>query len=392
MAITADELIVGKPGQTALEITERRAAVEQRRQDREKPRKDFLLTGKKGETSEFEIVSNRETVERFSDQSGAPKNVEDLTDEERETWLRTGERPAGKEKKSAKESNRPKPEDFHDEEGKLDEAAFERAFRAWDEEDRAKQSAKDDGEPGEQRDEAQEQAAREQEQKDEAQAEKELLAQVEKESDTWWSEPAHAEAVKTFPERWQAMEAALTPEQKATVESSRKVIGQTISPELNRFVLNALARVKNLGPVYVELMREPDLLKAMNRDWTASANWANSPDARKLRISADTVIRHMLKNFDRRIEKAKNGAKASNGAKPHASTNGASEKPVRKLTGAGKPPIEASGASSSPADDGSSDAAWKRKDLTKEERGELYRTRKNKEESDARRAKYRRRR
>jgi hypothetical protein len=52
----------------------------------------------------------------------------------------------------------------------------------------------------------------------------------------------------------------------------------------------------------------------------------------------------------------------------------------KKLTRAGKPPVEAGGGSSSPQDDGSSDAAWQRKDLTLEARGELYRTRKNAEE------------
>lgn len=58
-----------------------------------------------------------------------------------------------------------------------------------------------------------------------------------------------------------------------------------------------------------------------------------------------------------------------------------------KLTKAGKPPTEAAGSSTAPADDGSSEAAWKRKDLTAEERGELYRERKNKEDREKRRKK-----
>lgn len=64
--------------------------------------------------------------------------------------------------------------------------------------------------------------------------------------------------------------------------------------------------------------------------------------------------------------------------------------PVRidkKLTAAGKPPAEAAGGTSSPEDDGSADAAWKRKDLSAEERGELYRERKNKEDREKRRKK-----
>lgn len=61
--------------------------------------------------------------------------------------------------------------------------------------------------------------------------------------------------------------------------------------------------------------------------------------------------------------------------------------PEKKLTRAGKPPVEASGASSSPADDGSPDAAWRRKDLSPAERGELYRERQNKADREKRRKK-----
>lgn len=59
----------------------------------------------------------------------------------------------------------------------------------------------------------------------------------------------------------------------------------------------------------------------------------------------------------------------------------------RKLTQAGKPPSESAGSSSSPNDDGSPDAAWRRKDLSPSERGELYRERKNKEEREKKRKK-----
>ena len=61
--------------------------------------------------------------------------------------------------------------------------------------------------------------------------------------------------------------------------------------------------------------------------------------------------------------------------------------PKENLTKAGKPPAEAQGGSSSPADDGSPDAAWKRKDLTPEQRGELYRERQNEVERAKRRKK-----
>lgn len=75
-------------------------------------------------------------------------------------------------------------------------------------------------------------------------------------------------------------------------------------------------------------------------------------------------------------------AKQGKGA---AKVEGAKETP--QLTKAGKPPVEAVGGSSSPEDDGSADAAWKRKDLSSEARGELYRERKNKEDREKRRKK-----
>lgn len=62
------------------------------------------------------------------------------------------------------------------------------------------------------------------------------------------------------------------------------------------------------------------------------------------------------------------------------------EKPERKLTNAGRPPIEPTGGSASPDDDGSPEAAFKRKDLTQEKRGELYRERQNKLEIERRKA------
>jgi hypothetical protein len=62
------------------------------------------------------------------------------------------------------------------------------------------------------------------------------------------------------------------------------------------------------------------------------------------------------------------------------------EKGAKKLTSAGKPPLEAAGGSSA-TDNGSSEAAFRRKDLSVEARGELYRERKNKEDRDKRRKK-----
>ena len=69
-------------------------------------------------------------------------------------------------------------------------------------------------------------------------------------------------------------------------------------------------------------------------------------------------------------------------------TNGAGksegERKFTPLTKAGKPPAEAAGGTSSPEDDGSPEAAWKRKDLSAADRGELYRERKNKQDREKR--------
>lgn len=79
---------------------------------------------------------------------------------------------------------------------------------------------------------------------------------------------------------------------------------------------------------------------------------------------------------------------AKNGAGDEEFNEGDEGKPKGKqLTKAGKPPVEASGATSSPNDDGSADAAWRRKDLSPEERGELYRERRNAEERAKRKKK-----
>lgn len=353
------------------ELYERREAVEKHRQEQEKPRKDFL-SGKAGKASDyFDVTTNRETVEKYVDQTGAPEEVENLSESAREKWLRTGELPekkpngkaAERKAEAAKPPERPKLADYRDENGEVKHEDYEKALDKYEADKTAFDKQEADAKNAEPK-------KTEQEKTEPTQEDREVLAEVERESETWHTEPAHAEAMKTFPQRWQAMQAALTPEQKSQVEASVKAIGQTIPADLNRFVLGALARTKNMGAVYVELMRQPGLLLSINHDWMRSANWQKSPDALKLRINTDKAIRHMLKVFDRRAGSA---------------TNGTGEKSARKLTQAGKPFLESAGASSSPADDGSSEAAWKRKDLTQDERGELYRTRKNAEESARRR-------
>ncbi len=355
---------------------ERNAAIEKLRTEKEKPRTDFLLSGKGDAKEFFDVETNAAVLEELTNQDGAPKPFDEYTPPEREKFLRDGELLPAKQKEkvaakkeAAEAPTRPKMADFLDENRNLKEKEYESALDKYE-------SDKSEFEK-QQADAKTDEAKR----SEPTQEDREILAEVERESETWFTEPQHAEAVRTFPQRFQAMETALTPDQKTIVSASQKAIGP-ISKELNTFVLNVLARTKNMGAVYVELLRQPALLWTMNHDWTQSANWKNDPAALKLRISTDKAIRHMLKSFDRRA--------VSNGAKPNASPNGA-ERGTRTLTQAGRPPQEAAGGSSTPDDDGSSDAAWKRKDLTQEERGELYRSRKNQEEAEARRKRYPRR-
>jgi hypothetical protein len=363
------------PSKSILEVAnERREEMEAAHTAREKPRLDFLKSGKGNAKEFFDIDSNAAELEQFTGKQ-VHEEVEDLSESAREKWLRTGDvpdvKPNGAAKKKAEQAAkleppvRPQLADFR-KDGEIDHEGYEAALDRYEQEkttfDKAQTDAKSAASNKEEKLTPEQLAQLDQESK-------EVLTEVEKESETWHTEPAHAEAMKTFPQRWQQMEASLTPEQKATVDFSRKALGNTISPELNRFVLNAMARTKNMGAVYVELLREPGLLWKMNDDWTRSSNWQNDPAALKLRIGTDKVIRHMLKLFDRRA-------------------GGVGSAAARKLTSAGRPPIEAGGGGSSPADDGSSDAAWRRKDLTSSEKGELYRERKNQEEIDNRRKKY----
>jgi hypothetical protein len=202
-----------------------------------------------------------------------------------------------------------------------------------------------------------------------AQLDNEIFEQINK-NPKWWEEPEHAEAHRTMPERTVAGIKALSEQEKQVIASS-PVRTMQLDTEFDNFLGHAMARVKNLGKIHLEFARSPDLVKRMNEDWIKSRT---DP---KFRWATERVIRYMLHSWDK---KAGSGVAAS---KPNGGE--------RQLTRAGRPPVEATGSHSSPADDGSAEAAWKRKDLTTEERGELYRTRKNEEEAKARRARHRRR-
>ena len=89
----------------------------------------------------------------------------------------------------------------------------------------------------------------------------------------------------------------------------------------------------------------------------------------------------------RKLVLLEEGVKAEFAKQAKAKANGSEETPTgkdKKLTRADKPPTEAAGGTSTPEDDGSPDSAFRRKDLSSEERGELYRERMNKKEAEER--------
>lgn len=315
-------------GETYTEIKERREHIERNRKDREQSRTEYMRSGVGKASDHVEVTTNRETIERYKDQTGAPKAVEEYDDEEREAWLR-GSPPVPKEKPAAKKEEQ--------------------------------QAAAAEGEKPNDKKRSESPA--------DAQRAKEIREEIEKSvgKRDWWAEPEHEPAIRSFPQRRDEALAAMSPEEKAQVNRS---LGDhmPLDPELRSFLVHALSRVKNLRPVYVELAKDHGLLMQMNNDWMRSTN------NHQLRWSTERVIRYMLHTWDK-------AGSASNGA----------EKRERKLTQAGRAPTEATGGYSSPNDDGSPDAAWRRKDLSSEERGELYRERMNNSDREKRRKKYPRR-
>jgi hypothetical protein len=354
-------LVPGEHGgkTTQQQLIERREAVEANRREREKPREDYLKTGKGKASDHFEVTTNRETVERFSNQDGAPKTFEDFTESEREKFLRDGELiPAKPEAKAAEKKAggpaRPKLTDFV-KDGAVDNDGYEKALDRYETDKSAFEKA---------------QGGRKAEPEFDPQLDRELYEEVGKRRD-WWAEEGHAEAHKTLQTRTVQSLQALSQGEKNIIANS-PVRAIQLNPEFDSFLGHAMARVKNLGRIHLELAVSPELVKQMNQDWIKSA------DNPKMRWSTERAIRYMLHSWDKKAGSASGGS------------NGGDRKTERKLTQASGF-REAAGGSSAPADDGSAEAAWKRKDLSQEERGETYRQRKNEEEAAARRKKYGRR-
>jgi hypothetical protein len=345
------------------EILERREAIEQIRKDREKPREEWQRTGK-GASEQVELISNRETRERYANQDGAPVSTEDLTESAREKWLRTGDLPEKKANGKAKETvaekppERPKLADYRNAEGQVDNERYEAALDRYEAEKTAF---------------AERQAAKPNEGAV-ADLDRETFEEFKTERQDFWNESEHAEAHRTFPDRVVRVIQALTPAEKQVLTNS-PVSKMKLHGDLDGYLGHALSRVKNLGRVLVVLNKDVPLMERINADY---AKTEGNPQKR---FESQQMIRYVLKYIDKQV------AKMSDTQWHGSGSNGAE----RKLTRAGRPPLEPSGGMSSPADDGSAEAAWKRKDLSAEAKGELYRERKNAEETAARRKRYGRR-
>lgn len=160
----------------------------------------------------------------------------------------------------------------------------------------------------------------------------------------------------------------------------KAIYGTEISKEDIHKVVGRLADTQSSAPeLFVQLQTSkvfPHLVNLFQKDPKLLDKLIDHSKDIKTRPDATRFLRDMERDVE--VELAKQKDKLADGG---------DKEPDKKLTRAGKPPVEASGSSSSPADDGSPDAAWRRKDLSPAERGELYRERQNKVDREKRRKK-----
>lgn len=156
----------------------------------------------------------------------------------------------------------------------------------------------------------------------------------------------------------------------------KTIYGKEISVENIHKIAGKLAETQRTSPaVFVQLQTSkvfPHLVKIFEGDSALLDKFITQANDPKTFPDAVRALFGMERDIEAELAKqAKEPAKKE-------------EKP---LTKAGKPPAEAAGGTSTPEDDGSPDAAWKRKDLSSAERGELYRERQNKLDREKRRKK-----
>jgi hypothetical protein len=349
------------------EIYERREAVEAHRRESEKPRADYLRTGKGDGKQFFDVETNLETIKRFTDQDGAPKPFEEYTESEREKFLRDGELIPAKAKKKedrvatpeevraaeAQPPVRPKFADYT-KDGQLDQEKYEKALDAYE----TAKSEFEKSQSAKQRDESQKPTEQDEE-----------PSHFEGEGAKKWTQKAHDERMESL---------------KSLVQEIHKQGEKDTNAPFNRIKLPTTPKAVNFFMHLIADTRNPRAVLEYIADHKVTEHWIENQwwsDKGIPKIIGD------IHAIDRRVGGKRANATASNGS----AVNGAVRKEARKLTGAGRPPAEASGGGSSSSDDGSSEAAWRRKDLSTEARGELYRERKNAEEVAARRKRFARR-
>jgi hypothetical protein len=355
-------------GPTAVEIRERRAAVEKLRTEKERPRQEFLLKGEGDSREYFDVESNAAVLESLRDQSNAPKSFEEYTPSERAKFLLDGELIPAKEKPAKKEDKaatpeelraaealeapkRPKMKDFRLEDGSgVDQEAYEKALDKYEADKAAfDKTTKANGE-----------------QKIDAQIDREIFDEIapRKDGKAWWDSPEHTDAFQSFPRRLAEGRQALTAEENNVINTSA-AMSMPISTELQGFLGHALARVKNPAIAYLELAKDAGIVKRMNEDWVKSAN---NP---KARFATEQAIRYVLATM------SKGNARAGGAANGNGTSNGAGRKSF-EITKAGKPPVEVGGSSAAPED--AAEAALRRGD------GEEYRRIQNDREREQIRA------
>lgn len=156
----------------------------------------------------------------------------------------------------------------------------------------------------------------------------------------------------------------------------KTIYGKEIAIENIHKVVGKLAETQQKSPaVFVHLQTSkffPHLVKVFEGDPVLLDKFIAQANDPKTFPDAVRALFGMERDIETELEKQKKEP---------------AEKEAKPLTKAGKPPAEAAGGSSTPEDDGSAESAWKRKDLSATERGELYRERKNKEEREKKRKK-----
>jgi hypothetical protein len=312
-------------------------AIEQLRESKQKPRKDFMLTGKGKASDFFDVETSKDTLARYTDQDGAPtKNLENMNESEREKFLRDGELPpekkaATKEQQTAEKPARPKLADFKAADGSYDVEKYEQALDRYEQQGKA--------------------------------ADPETAAPAgEVPLPEGWTPSSLEEGIKTLKQRADA-DLKEHGDYKDIAPALEKLDGNGIADGLRfmQFMGNALAMLKHPGNVARALALNPNFFQRIKHDWQGAVLSGDS----KYQAAHQKMIVDALRMID-------DDAKAFPGGKK--------PREVPTLTRANGVISEPRGTGSSPADE--VEAAIQRGD------GERYRELMNQRDREKWRAKH----